>query len=157
MDHREASRRDATLRAFFDGKDWDKNEEFVLKRELVRRSFELLPGYPLLVEDEWDVVSGMTNHGRGDLVFTDGSGRFAIVETKYIDCSRSGATARAKRTDSRGKVWEQAQRYAMLHRLRDGVEDVTAWYYTNERADALVPVPTPPPVDLHFGGQEEQP
>ena len=48
MDRVEAVRRDKVLRAYFDGKDWDENDEFVLKRELIGRSEMLLPDFPWL-------------------------------------------------------------------------------------------------------------
>jgi hypothetical protein len=48
MRRHEAMRRDRILRDLFNGKDWDRNEEFMLKRSLVLRSAELLPGYPFL-------------------------------------------------------------------------------------------------------------
>jgi hypothetical protein len=138
MDRAEAIRRDGILRAFFEGKDWDENEEFVLKRDLIRRSRELLPAFPFLVDDEWEVVSGMTNLGRGDLLFTDGSGNVAVVEVKFIDTGRSGSTARAKRTDSRKKVMEQARTYADHVRFRyPGVGEVRAFAYTNEQPERV--------------------
>ena len=141
MDRAEAKGRDRVLRAFFQGKDWDRNDEFMLKRNLVLRSHELLPAFPFLVDDEWDVVAGQTNNGRGDVVFADGEGAFAVVEVKYIDLERSGRTARAKRTDSRGKVLEQARTYAVAaaHRYQ-ATGGVLALAYTNESPDVLVEV-----------------
>ncbi|MFT4623632.1 MAG: hypothetical protein ACI8PZ_002288 [Myxococcota bacterium] len=141
MERAEAERRDRVMRVYFDGKDWDRNDEFALKRDLVRRSHDLLPHHPFLVEDEWDVVSGHTNHGRGDLVFTDGEGRFAVVEVKYINLTSSGATARRRRTKCRRQVHQQAQAYAAVIRDRhDAVGPVLAFAYTNERPDTLVAV-----------------
>ncbi len=134
MDRAEAVQRDQVMRAFFEGKGWDHNDEFKLKRGLVLRSAELIPGYPFIVDDEWDVVPGKTNNGRGDLVFTDGEGGFAVVEVKYIDLDRSGSTARSKRTDSRKKVVEQAMDYARLLYARVGpAARVEAYSFTNER------------------------
>ena len=137
----EAARRDRVMRAYFLGKDWDRNEEFQLKRRLVCESHRLLPAFPFLVDDEWEVVSGMTNLGRGDLLFTDGACRFAVVEVKFIDVGRTGHTARVKRTRSRGLVIEQARTYAraMVERLgQPGL--VRAFTWTNEDPDGPVEI-----------------
>jgi hypothetical protein len=135
MDRHEAARRDRVMRAYFEGKDWDHNDEFVLKRQFVARSAELLPAHPFLIDDEWDVVAGETNQGRGDLVFTDGEGGYAVVEVKYLR-DRSGRTARSKRTKSRKEVREQAVTYARAIASRIGPDaKVSAYAYTNEAPD----------------------
>lgn len=134
MDRTEAENRDRVLHAFFEGKVWDRNDEFLLKRSLVLNRSELLPTFPFVVDDEWDVVPGKTDQGRGDLVFTDGAGCFAVVEVKFIDLGRSGPTARSKRTGSRKKVVEQAMDYAHLLYARHGADaKVEAFSFTNER------------------------
>ena len=130
----EAKRRDGVLRAYFVGKDWDENDEFRLKRDLVLRSTHLIPDYPYVVEDEWEVVAGATNHGRGDLVFADGRGGLAVVEVKFIDLGRSGHTVRVKRTKSRGLVREQAISYAAVMARRYPNAIVRGYSYTNEDA-----------------------
>lgn len=133
MDRSEAVRRDRILRAFFDGKDWDQNDEFLLKRRLVSESSTLLPDFPFVIDDEWEFEPGHTNEGRGDLIFTDAQGRFAVVELKYIDNTRSGATARKKRTKDRSKVVEQAQDYASkLWQLHQYDTVIDAYSFTNE-------------------------
>lgn len=131
MERLEAQRRDGILRAFFEGKDWDGNEEFGLKRDLVHRSHELLPDWPYLVEDEWECVDNATDLGMGDLVFADGNGSFAVVEVKHLS-SESGKTARRRRTMKRRRVGEQANAYARAYLQRPGVADVTAFVFTNE-------------------------
>ena len=138
MDQTEMRRRDSVLRAFFQGKDWEQNEEFVLKRQLVLRSHELLPDFPFLIDDEWEVVSGQTNEGKGDLLFANEKGEIAVVEVKFIDTDRTGRTARSKRTDSRSKVWKQAFIYAG-HAARRYPEYPTIFscYYTNENHEAV--------------------
>jgi hypothetical protein len=133
MDRTTAMRRDQVMRGFFEGKDWDRNDEFLLKRHLVVHSSQLLPGFPFLVDDEWDVGPGKTNKGRGDLVFADGEGAFAVVEVKFIDLARSGKTARAKRNDSRGKVVDQAVDYGKkLYERYGPTSTVEAYSFTNE-------------------------
>ncbi len=141
MNQSAAEHRDRVWRAFFEGKDWDENDEFKLKRELVLRSRELLPEFPHLIDDEWEKVPGQTNNGRGDLVFTDGAGRYAVVEVKFIDVARTGKTARTTRNDRRGKVWEQARKYAvdLVGRYAD-MKLVRAFVYTNELPGAPVVV-----------------
>ena len=126
---------DRVLRTYFLGKDWDRNPEFQLKRELVLRGAADLAPFPLLMDDEWEVEPGNTHFGRGDLVFTDGRGAFAVVEVKHIDLGRSGPTVRAKRTESRSKVVAQARVYAaaLPHHYPGLVREVTAFVYTNER------------------------
>lgn len=138
MDRDTAPHRDRVLRAFFEGKDWDENDEFKLKRSLVLSSAELLPGFPFLIDDEWDVEPGKTNQGRGDLVFTDGDGRFAVVEVKFIDLGRTGKTVRTKRKNSRNKVIDQAVDYGVKAHERFGPDvKVESYSFTNE-ADAPV-------------------
>lgn len=138
MEPTEFEKRDTVMRAFFAGKDWDNNDEFKLKRSFVLRSRTLLPFHPFLIDDEWDVVPGRTNEGRGDLVFTDNRGSFAVVEVKFINNDRSGRTARSKRTDARGKVREQASRYAsLLAAITPNHREVIAYAYTNESPDHL--------------------
>ncbi len=138
MDRETALRRDQVMRAFFEGKDWDDNDEFKLKRHLVLNSGELLPGFPFLIDDEWDVEPGKTNEGRGDLVFTDGEGAFAVVEVKFIDLGRTVKTVRTKRKNSRNKVIDQAVDYGVKVYERFGPDvKVESYSFTNE-ADAPV-------------------
>lgn len=128
------SHRDRVLRAYFAGKDWDENPEAKLKRQLVLDGHPVLARFPYLIDDEWEVCPGATNLGRGDLVFTDGQGAFAVVEVKYIDRERTGRTARAKRNDSRGKVIDQARSYAAMLSCRYPQDVVAAepYAFTNE-------------------------
>jgi hypothetical protein len=72
-----AKRRDTILRAFILGKDWDTNDEFILKRRLVRQSRHmpqgalleqqnihtlLLEPFPYLVDDEWEAEQDAAQH-----------------------------------------------------------------------------------------------
>jgi len=66
-------------------------------------STQLLPDYPYVIEDEWEVEPGRTDRGRGDLVFTDGAGCFAVVEVKWLDLESTGRTGTTKRTSNRKK------------------------------------------------------
>lgn len=124
MDRAEAERRDRVLRAYFEGRDWDEAIEAKLARELVLGSAEVLPAFPFVVDYEWDVVPGKTNNGRGDLVFADGDGGFAVVEVKSILGS-------GKNTNRRTKVEDQAARYLRAAQARcEG--NVVAFVYTDD-------------------------
>ena len=125
MDGAEVERRDQVVRAYFRGRDWDKGAEFGLARELVLNSAAMLPDFPFLIDHEWEVVPGSTTFGRGDLIFTDGRGRFAVVEVKTIEGSGS-------RTNRRTKVEEQAIRYAREWRNRFPDALVSAFVYTDD-------------------------
>ncbi len=129
-----AAERDRVLRDYLRGRTWDANPEFRLIRNLVVEGHPLLEGFPLLYDYEWEVEPGRSDGGCGDLVFTDGEGGFAVVEAKYIDNARTGSTARAKRTDGRKAVREQALRYAAAFRASDAGTGalVVAFALTNE-------------------------
>lgn len=139
MDKSKIEHRDQVLRAYFDGRNWDKNNEYALKRQLILSSHQLLPNYPYVIEDEWEVEPGRTDKGRGDLVFTDGNGCFAIVEVKWIDLEGVGRTGSTKRTSNRQKrrtVEKQARKYVNIYAelvgKLDTVKHVEAFVFTNE-------------------------
>ena len=140
VDRREIEHRDQVLRTYFKGRDWDQNGEYQLKRQLVLNSDGLLPHYPYVIEDEWEVEAGRADKGRGDLVFTDGAGCFAVVEVKWIDLDGSQRTGSTKRVSNRKKrrtVEQQAIDYAnnyleLLLKKRKAVESVEGYIFTNE-------------------------
>ena len=142
--------RDQVLRAYFAGRDWDVVGEYGLKRELVLNSLQLLPDYPFLIDDEWEYEPGQTNEGRGDLVFTDGTGRFAVVEVKYLVLNENGSTAgtkgrtrRGRNTKKRRKVEGQARDYADKLRAKLGdAQSVEAYYFTNDDETELKRIET---------------
>jgi hypothetical protein len=132
VDKVEAARRDKVLRQFIMERFWDKSPEFLLIQELVREGHELLEGYPFLVEYEWEVEQGSSQYGRGDLLFTDGEGSFAVVEAKWIDLDSTGPTASNRRTKKRKQVRDQAWRYARgVERLYRS-DKVVGYAHTNE-------------------------
>lgn len=134
MDRKEAERRDRILRAYFEGRDWDDNGEFQLKRDLVMG--DLLPDFPFVVDDEWEVRGGHSNKGCGDLVFADDAGGFAVVEVKWVDGGTDGGSGRTRRKSKRKKrrgVEGQAMQYARLWAARVGVGvRIEAYQFTNE-------------------------
>lgn len=113
--------------------------EWSLKQSLVMDGAEELRSYPYLFLDEWEVVPGWSQCGKGDLVFTDGEGRFAVVEVKFIDRARTGKTVKTRRKNYRNKVWAQAREYAeaLPRRHPELVVEVIGFAFTNE----LGPVP----------------
>ncbi|WP_121970331.1 hypothetical protein [Leptolyngbya sp. BC1307] len=138
MNQREIEHRDRVLRTYFDGRTWDANSEYTLKRQLIRNSHQLLPEHPYVIEEEWEVEPGRTDQGRGDLVFTDGDNCFAIVEVKWIDLSglgRKGSTRSVSNRKKRRKVEEQAVTYARLYASSANLtpdKKVEAFVFTNE-------------------------
>ena len=113
--------RDTVLRAYFVGKNWEENPEFRLKRRLVLNPPQELSRFALIIEDEWEVTPGQAKEGRGDLVFADGLGEYAVVEVKYLNHERTGRAARQARKERREHVQEQAKKYARAYcnRLHD--------------------------------------
>lgn len=126
-------RRDQVLRAYFQGRDWDENNEYALKRYLVLNSHKLLPDYPLLIDDEWEVEPNRNQEGQGDLLFADGAGRYAVVEVKWLNLATSGRTTRGSRTKKRQKVKDQAAdySYALARRLETFIQ-IEGYWFTNE-------------------------
>ncbi|RUP44104.1 hypothetical protein BC936DRAFT_149940 [Jimgerdemannia flammicorona] len=85
----------------------DKNEKDMQRNlvEAVVKQQTQLKGFHYLYDFEW-LVDGNPGHGKGDLVFASATGIFAIVETKYINSSKS-----AWKQKKRDFVNEQADRY----------------------------------------------
>jgi hypothetical protein len=136
MNLNEIQHRDRVLRAYFEGRDWDKNNEFALKRKLILHSKQLLPQFPYVIDDEWEVEPSRTDQGRGDLIFSDGVGNYAVVEVKWIVIEgngRKGTTKRAGNRKKRRDVEKQAITYAaILSKRLEQVKSVTAYIFTNE-------------------------
>ncbi len=128
--------RDRVMRAYFKGRDWDENPEFLLKRRLVLAGDPLLNDFPFLIDDEWEVVAGASNAGKGDLLFADGSGRFAVVEVKWMNATGGGRSARTARNQKRRGVRSQAWSYAVqvLQGFQDARE-VRAMVLTDDWRD----------------------
>ncbi|MEP0949526.1 MULTISPECIES: hypothetical protein [Cyanophyceae] len=112
MDQTKIKHRDDVLRAYFQGRDRDRNNEYYLKQKFVANSATFMPDYPYLIDDEWEVETSRTEKGKGDLLFTDGAGRFAVVEVKWIDLegpngSRTGSTRRDSNRKKKKQVKDQ--------------------------------------------------
>lgn len=115
----------------------EKSKEHDLKLGLVKdMPLPLAKYYPFLYANEWDSPC-LIYRGKGDLVFAGPDGRFAVVETKYIDLESSGVTASRRRTAHRKKVWDQAMNYMvalpqLLHREGLECKGVAGFTFTNE-------------------------
>lgn len=70
-----------------------------------------------MFEREWTPADG----GKGDLVFTDGQGLFAVVEVKHINTSISKNNRRRKRNLVRAQAQKYGQALATEHRNADVV------------------------------------
>ncbi len=112
--------RDAILRSYLIGRDWDLDAEQRLRRKLVVRSGEWLADYPFLVGVEWRAPDGSP----GDLLFFDGHGRFAAVEVK--------ALGNRERTKRRGDVERQARSFARAVEVLYPGSEVEAFVYTDD-------------------------
>lgn len=76
--------------------------EAKLEERLLKSPPACLRGFPYLHLREWNT----SDPGKGDLVFTDGRGLFAVVEVKYINQQNKN-----NKSQKRRKVIEQAQTY----------------------------------------------
>lgn len=137
MNTNEIEYRDQVIRTYIKNRNWDKNNEFLLKQKLLLNSDQLLPKYPFVVEDEWEVEFGRSDSGLGDLIFTDGNGNFAVVEIKYIDKLNSGDTASNRRTKKRQKVREQSVKYANIYGKNSFIKSMKAFIFTNENSEPI--------------------
>jgi len=133
MDRADVEHRNQVLRSYFEGRDWDANNEHALKRYLVQNSHKLLPNYPFVIDDEWEAEPNRNQEGRGDLLFADGEGRFAVVEVKWLDLVATGKTAKTRRTQKRKKVKTQAANYvySLAQRLETFIQ-IEGYWFTNE-------------------------
>lgn len=105
--------RDRVLRAYVMGKRWNLVGEFALLRKLIAAPPKgLHEAVPCLYDHEWEVEPGRSQSGKGDIVMTNGTGTYAVVEVKWLNMDASGRTARSRRTRKRSQVEEQAIRYA---------------------------------------------
>jgi len=125
--------RDAQLRARLLAIDGSAHGEEQLKCDVVLRTPSLLAPFPFLVSNEWEPIPGWPQGGKGDLVFTDGGGRYAVVEVKWMAPLYSGPSQKKRRNKKRGKVKRQAQIYAIhvLQVCTDALE-VRMMTYTND-------------------------
>jgi hypothetical protein len=132
MDKYQIKYRNRVLRAYFRDRNWDENDEYLLKQQLVQHSTILLPEYPYLIEDEWEVETSKSDKGKGDLVFASEYSCFAVVEIKYIDLISTGHTSSTRRTAKRQAVKKQAVDYAATY-ARRYLQNVEAFTFTNEK------------------------
>jgi hypothetical protein len=127
----ELRRRDEVMRYMFTNRNWGSTAEYRLKRSFVLSSSTLLPDYPLLIDDEWEVVANRSDLGRGDLLFCSADGaHVAVVELK----ANSSSTAES--------VKEQARKYASAYYELYQVTGVRA-YIVRTTASTAETLPNP--------------
>jgi|GEM_PF-3284257 len=126
----EARRRDAVLRAYVEGLDWDLAGETELRRHLVVHSAVLVPDHPYLVGLEWEARSGHA----GDLLFFDGGRALLAVELKVTE--KKDVARRLHKVD------QQARDFARAARARFPWAEVEGRVYTSaEHAAGVGPRP----------------
>lgn len=130
MNLEEAQRRDTALRAYMEARDWDEDRERQLARALVLGSRALLPRFPLLVGLEWEAPDG----SRGDLLFRDADGNYAVVEVKVPSRNK---------TKARGVVEKQALKFAGHLKSVLPAGSVTPLVYTDDEHDEGEPPRAP--------------
>ena len=68
---------------------------------------QYFPDVTRLLMYEEAIIHNRTDLGKVDFVFLTNNMKILLVETKYLDFSKTGSTAKVKRTKSRNKVLEQ--------------------------------------------------
>ena len=132
----EVQRRSAVLERYLHDRDWDGPcTEFSLQRAVVqcsngrvdaagvspatvRKLAKMRQDYPLILDHEWDVVSGEMHQGRGDFILASADGaRLLALETKVLPLAAKSGSAknmRVKRTKRRGKLEAQVGEYMVV-------------------------------------------
>lgn len=106
--------RDKTLRSYIKSRNWDKNPEFLIVRDVVQNLKTRKPelsNFKYVYDYEWECVPGFSNKGKGDLVFTDGKNRFLIVE-----CKNKNTQEVRKQTINYMQKFEEIQKDAQIIR-----------------------------------------
>ncbi|TKJ21034.1 MAG: hypothetical protein CEE43_11235 [Promethearchaeota archaeon Loki_b32] len=110
---------------------WHLNGDFTLVQSIIKqqtillenssknsnRMDEVLIKYCYIFDYEWDVVSGMSQYGVGDLVFTDGNENYLVIEVKQLSYG-SGRNQCVARRKARRRVEEQAIKYMNAFRKK---------------------------------------
>lgn len=97
-----------------------------MKRRLALSPPLELVGYPLFIDDEWEVVDGRTDVGRGDLVIASEDG------TCFAMASSSSSVA---------SVHQQSQRYATAWRSAYEARSVVAFVQVGDVFSSAQEVP----------------
>jgi len=109
------------------------SDETLLTAFFVRYQTKISPinKYPYLYKYEYEVVSGRSDFGKGDLIFTDGKNGFCIAEVKHLN-NDSGRNARARRNTKRRYVRYQARYYKSWFQGKHPEENIESCYLTND-------------------------
>jgi hypothetical protein len=108
------ARRDAILRAYLTGRDWDRDPGRILVRRLATTAHPALARWPLLVDHDWVAIASRGSEGIGGLVFGDGNGQYAVVESTSLPDADDRALPRRRAT----------LRTSVRHRA---IDHATAW------------------------------
>ncbi len=123
------TRRDAVLRAYLTGRDWDRDPGARLVRRLVTEAQPTLIQWPLLVELHWVAIASRGPEGVGDLVFSDAHGHYAVVESTALPEADDRALPRRRatlRTSVRHRAIDHATAWMKLTPDARSVAAVTA-------------------------------
>lgn len=104
----------------------NKLEEARLEKSLLDEPPVELLGFPYLCARDYDSAGG-----KGDLVFTDGQGLYAVIEVKHINKQGSNVTKK------RRTVKAQARKYGQAFRADDAATVVVVAAYYTEESDRL--------------------
>lgn len=103
----------------------NKLKEAWLEDTLLKTPPSELQGFPYLCEREY-----MIGQGKGDLVFTDGQGLYAVIEVKHINLRGSNVAHK------QAKVKSQAYKYGQAFRAcTKSAVVVLAGFYTEQHAN----------------------
>jgi hypothetical protein len=121
-----------------DAQSLQMEEEHALTESLLLSHFS--SEYPFAVAAEWEFVPGLTNLGRGDLVFASKPVKYnvehepcrvLVVEVKHLTTA-SGKTGRSRRTIMRKKVEAQMRQAMDAWSQRHPQDEVFGAVYTND-------------------------
>jgi len=109
------------------------SDENLLTAFFVRYQKKIPPinKYPYIFRYEYEVNPGYSNHGKGDLIFTDGKNNFCIVEIKFLT-EKSGRNYCVKRTQKRKKVRWQERYYKSCFQKKNPTDKVESCHLTND-------------------------
>ena len=108
-------------------------DETLLTAFFVRYQKKISPinKYPYIFRYEYEVNPGYSNHGKGDLIFTDGKNNFCIAEIKSLTIE-SGTNQCNKRTKKRKKVKWQERYYKSCFQRENPTANVESCHLTND-------------------------
>ena len=108
------------------------NETLLLAFSLEhQQQIPIFSDFPFVVDYEYELKQGLMNHGKGDLILTNGNKKYLVVEAKHIT-QAEGRNARARRRQQRNKVNEQVTFYLDKFLEKYPNADADGFALTNE-------------------------